>query len=105
MGKYSAPAWARNVRAKMLQPDARSNQKPITSMELAREVGVSYQFLSDVLRGKREVTSKSRCCEENLMEAIKRIVDHRKEVMPDAESLSDTGRQAKPFASGQDRGL
>lgn len=80
MGKYSAPAWARNVRAKMLQPDARSNQKPITSLELAREVGVSYQFLSDVLRGKREVTSKSRCCEENLMEAIKRIVDHRKEV-------------------------
>lgn len=90
MGKYAAPAWARNVRAKMLQPDARSNQKPITSIELAREVGVSYQFLSDVLRGKREVTSKSRCCEENLMEAIKRIVDRRKEVMPDAESLSDT---------------
>ena len=78
MGKYAAPAWARDVRAKMLQPDARSNQKPITNIELAREIGVSYQFLGDVLRGKREVTSESRCCEEKLMEAIKRIVERRK---------------------------
>ena len=80
MGKYAAPAWARNVRAKMAQPDARSNQKPITSQELSEEVGVSYQLLSDVLCGRRVVTSKSRCCKEKLLEAIKRIVERRKAV-------------------------
>lgn len=72
MSKRLPPAWACDVVRKL-------TRNGLTQNDLAAELNVTYQYLSDILNGKKE-PKKGVCTKDSVKEAVDRLIAKRKEV-------------------------
>lgn len=72
MAEKLPPAWACDVVRKL-------ERNGLTQNALAAELNVTYQYMSDILNGKRE-PKKGRCMKDGVKAAVDRLIAKRKEV-------------------------
>lgn len=64
------PAWACDVVRKL-------EKNGLTQNALAAELNVTYQYISEILNGKKK-PEKGRCTKAGVQEAVKRLIAKRK---------------------------
>ncbi len=60
------PAWACDVVRKLMR-------NGLTQNALAAELNISYQYMSDLLNGKKE-PKEGRCLPDDIMKAVDRLI-------------------------------